>query len=122
MICFKCVSNEILNWRFIRLIKAIPTVASNGEPLLSFANFTSGDQYCPEGYSLVGSQCLIFVTFAEENHREAKQTCHSLSGELLAITTPTQFVHVVNHIYDYGEDLCYCKSCDYFAPVCTIGF
>nr|ACJ06429.1 C-type lectin 5 [Penaeus chinensis] len=77
-------------------------VGSNGEPLWSFANLTSGDQFCPEGYSLVGSQCLMFVTFALENHREAKQTCHSVSGELLAITTPTQFVHVVNHIHAYG--------------------
>ncbi|XP_063600079.1 macrophage mannose receptor 1-like [Penaeus indicus] len=91
-------------FRYLALVFAICFIAaeSSEELFWGFANLTSGDQSCPEGYLLVGSQCLMFVTFAEENHREAKQTCHSVSGELLAITTPTQFVHVVNHIYAYG--------------------
>ncbi|XP_069971027.1 macrophage mannose receptor 1-like [Penaeus vannamei] len=77
-------------------------VASNSEPFWSFVNLTSGDQYCPQGYSLVGSQCLMFVTFAEESHSDARQVCHAASGELLAVTSPTQFKEVVDHLYAYG--------------------
>lgn len=83
----------------------MPTVASNGQPFWSFVNLTSGDQYCPQGYSLVGSQCLMFVTFAEESHSDARQVCHAASGELLAIASPTQFKEVVDHLYAYGEVL-----------------
>ncbi|XP_069970944.1 macrophage mannose receptor 1 [Penaeus vannamei] len=77
---------------------------SNEEPFWGFANLTSGNEGCLEGYTLVGSQCLMFITFAQESHSGARQVCHSASGELLAITTPSQFVEVVNHIYAYGYD------------------
>nr|AGS42194.1 C-type lectin 3 [Penaeus merguiensis] len=91
-------------FRYLASVFAIcfSSAESSEELFWGFANLTSGDQYCPEGYSLVGSQCLMFVTFAEQSHSDARQVCHSTSGELLAITTPTQFVHVVNHIYAYG--------------------
>nr|AHF21000.1 C-type lectin [Penaeus japonicus] len=77
-------------------------VGTNGESFWNFANLTSEDPHCPNGYSTVGNQCLMFVTFAEGSHKDAMQVCHAASGELVAISTPTQFVHVVNHIYSQG--------------------
>ncbi|XP_063599879.1 uncharacterized protein LOC134776145 [Penaeus indicus] len=93
-------------FRYLALVFAICFIAaeSSEELFWAFANLTSGDENCPAGYMLVRSQCLMFVTFAAQTHSDARQVCHSASGELLAITTPSQFVHVVNHIHAYVED------------------
>ncbi|XP_037799591.1 macrophage mannose receptor 1-like [Penaeus monodon] len=95
-------ANKIFRHLALVFVICFISAESSEDPFWGFANVTSGDENCPVGYTLVGSQCLMFVTFAAQSHIDARRMCHSASGELLAITMPTQFVHVVNYIHSYG--------------------
>ncbi|XP_037799891.1 macrophage mannose receptor 1-like [Penaeus monodon] len=69
------------------------------EPSWSQSNLTLGSEVCPGGYSLVGSKCLMFVTFIAQPYGEARQFCHAAKGELAAITTATDFKTLVDYIH-----------------------
>ncbi|ROT85389.1 mutant C-type lectin [Penaeus vannamei] len=70
------------------------------EPTWNRTDLTLGSQDCPGGYSLVGDQCLMFVNHLNLPHGEAREYCQAAEGELVAITTATDFKNLVDYIHD----------------------
>ncbi|XP_037799760.1 macrophage mannose receptor 1-like [Penaeus monodon] len=95
-------------------------------------DLTLGSQDCPGGYTLVGTKCLMFVTFAAEPYQEARFFCHTVRGELAAITTATDLKILVDYIHANGffgrtfwldgtlvEDYIWLTSSGKFVPMST---
>nr|ACR56805.1 C-type lectin [Penaeus merguiensis] len=75
---------------------------ADGRVTWNRTDLTLTSQDCPGGYSLVGDKCLMFEIVASVTHDDARNLCHEAKGELVAITTATDFKNLVDYIHAQG--------------------
>ncbi|XP_076028303.1 perlucin-like protein isoform X2 [Oratosquilla oratoria] len=84
----KCV------WGLLFLAAALSAVQSQSK--------YCGNEKCPTFYKQVGSNCVYVTTKTKLNWQEARETCHSIDGELLSLPDANSLWEISLHLQVLG--------------------
>ncbi|XP_076028269.1 perlucin-like protein isoform X2 [Oratosquilla oratoria] len=96
---FKRTRKEVFDmkksiWKLLLLAATLSSVQSQSK--------YCGNEKCPTFYKQVGRNCVYISTKTKLNWQEARETCHSIDGELLTLPDANSLREITLHLQVLG--------------------